>query len=55
MGSEKDEQENLLESVGEELNSHLEEERREKEKEIEELKRGWRRRKKRQRSIMIVY
>ena len=38
LGSQKDEQENLLESVGEELHLHLEEERREKEKEIEELK-----------------
>ena len=38
LGSQKDEQENLLESVGEKLHLHLEEERREKEKEIEELK-----------------
>ena len=36
--SEKAEQENFLEAVGEELPLHLEEERKEKEKEVEELR-----------------
>jgi molecular chaperone GrpE len=37
-GAEKEDQEDLIETIGEELHLHLEEERQEKEKEIEELK-----------------
>ena len=37
-GSEKEVQEDFIETIGEELHLHLEEERHEKEKEIEELK-----------------
>jgi molecular chaperone GrpE len=37
-GAEKENQEDLIETIGEELHLHLEEERQEKEKEIEELK-----------------
>jgi molecular chaperone GrpE len=37
-GAEKENQEELIETIGEELHLHLEEERQEKEKEIEELK-----------------